>query len=528
MNGVAQQGNGERRPLHELRWWIAVVAATVVALSIAITTLWLLSIAGRSPSLRIEAIRIGLTVGAGTGGAVALLLAFRRQWLNERAQSHTEDVARDNVYDATQRRVTDLYGKAVEQLGHDEAAVRLGGMYSLERLAQDHIEHRQTVVDMLCAYLKMPFPLSADAVGAASSDDLEENLSNDRGSEFFFGGSSIQETQVRLAAQRILANHLQKQSTESANSDWAEESHWMDMQIDLTGATLIDFSFSRCHVRSANFRRARFYGITSFRWAEIKGIAQFHGAQFLGHTSFRGARLSGDTWFDRSHFGRSTRFDETCFERGTWFTQAQFSAGVTFNKAVFSHGARFRRAQFMDRALFDRAQFRGNSGFDGALFRQTTWRQTHFLGTASFRDIECRANASFEGAQFHLEASFGGAVFNEGLSFKSAEFTVAPKCELVKVRLPVTSNGTKKTWANMYTLPPGWHIEPSADDGTVGRVNRDQKLQRHNAEASPNGKVSPLVRQGLQVADAEQAQMPSISDKYDKDLASGRELGAEG
>ena len=59
--------------------------------------------------------------------------------------------------DATERRITELYTKAVEQLGSDKAPVRLGGLYALERLAQDNPAHRQTIVNVICAYLRMPF-----------------------------------------------------------------------------------------------------------------------------------------------------------------------------------------------------------------------------------------------------------------------------------------------------------------------------------------------------------------------------------
>jgi glycerol uptake facilitator-like aquaporin len=55
------------------------------------------------------------------------------------------------------RQVTETYTKAVEQLGHDEAPVRLGALYSLVSLAQDNPPRRQTVVDVLCAYLRMPY-----------------------------------------------------------------------------------------------------------------------------------------------------------------------------------------------------------------------------------------------------------------------------------------------------------------------------------------------------------------------------------
>jgi len=59
--------------------------------------------------------------------------------------------------DAIEWRITDLYGKAVDQLGSDKAPVQLGGLYALERLAQDNPSHRKTVVDVICAYLRMPY-----------------------------------------------------------------------------------------------------------------------------------------------------------------------------------------------------------------------------------------------------------------------------------------------------------------------------------------------------------------------------------
>ncbi|MCZ7477131.1 hypothetical protein [Micromonospora sp. WMMC273] len=100
--------------------------------------------------LRVESIRTGLTIGASVTAAFALLLAFRRQQLAERTQQATE-------YDAGEKRVTELYVKAADQLGSDKAPVRLAGLYSLERLAQDNPAQRQSIVEVICAYLRMPY-----------------------------------------------------------------------------------------------------------------------------------------------------------------------------------------------------------------------------------------------------------------------------------------------------------------------------------------------------------------------------------
>ncbi|MEU5863455.1 hypothetical protein ABZ815_19960 [Nonomuraea sp. NPDC047529] len=52
---------------------------------------------------------------------------------------------------------TDRFSKAVEQLGSGQAPVRLGGLYALEQLAENNPALRQTIVDVICAYLRMPW-----------------------------------------------------------------------------------------------------------------------------------------------------------------------------------------------------------------------------------------------------------------------------------------------------------------------------------------------------------------------------------
>jgi hypothetical protein len=77
------------------------LAVTAVATAGGGLTWWLLSIAVSGPgaSVQIDAIRTGLTAAVGTGGAFALLLAFRRQRSGEISAVHT-------IADANERRIT--------------------------------------------------------------------------------------------------------------------------------------------------------------------------------------------------------------------------------------------------------------------------------------------------------------------------------------------------------------------------------------------------------------------------------------
>jgi hypothetical protein len=53
--------------------------------------------------------------------------------------------------------VVQRFATAAEQLGSDKPAVRLAGVYAMAGLADDWEENRQTCVDVLCPYLRMPY-----------------------------------------------------------------------------------------------------------------------------------------------------------------------------------------------------------------------------------------------------------------------------------------------------------------------------------------------------------------------------------
>src|SRR5689334_8845292 len=161
-----QEGDGLTwRPIPA--WWWMLAATGAVAIVALVVTVWLLAIAHGAhagtdrANARLDAVRTGLAAGAGAGAAVGLTLAFRRQHHQEISTALTDR-------DATERRITELYTKAVEQLGSEKAPVRLGGLYALERLAQDNPTQRQTIVNVICAYLRMPFPAGAPATRPAS------------------------------------------------------------------------------------------------------------------------------------------------------------------------------------------------------------------------------------------------------------------------------------------------------------------------------------------------------------------------
>ncbi|MEU8117618.1 pentapeptide repeat-containing protein [Spirillospora sp. NPDC049024] len=376
---------------------------------------------------QLDLLKLVFALVAGAGALVALVTAYRRQRVDEvaaeraeRAQEHAERVAREAAYDATERRVTELYGQAVEQLGHDKAAVRLGGLYSLERLAQDHAQHRQTVVDVVCAYLRMPFqPSPPDQGTEATAPDPA-------------GDAARQELQVRLAAQRLLHRHL----TVVPGTEFPG-TYWDDMVIDLTEAHLIDFEFSRCRPGQATFARARFSGDAwfkethftrdaSFNEAQFTSNCWFSEAQFSAHTWFQAAQFADDTYFDRVQFNGATFFDDAQFYGVTMFGETRFGGDVRFTDAQFSAIAFFEKVQFSGSAWFTRVQFSRGASFDEVQSSRRAWfTKVQFSGRASFDGARFSGDTTFDDAQFSDEARFDRAQFSGDASFNKARFRLS-------------------------------------------------------------------------------------------------------
>ncbi|WP_338595328.1 pentapeptide repeat-containing protein [Saccharopolyspora sp. SCSIO 74807] len=251
-------------------WWAGGLGLLAIT---SLTVLWfVLRGSVQQAAVQVNIIRTAFSIVVGGGGAAGLLLTARRQRATE-----LDLVQRD--HDATETRVTELYGKAADQLGSDQAPVRLAGVFALERLGQNHAEHRQTIVDLLCAYLRMPF----DQTGA----------------------DPVQEQEVRETAQGVLTSHLRDEDDEAL--------FWTGIRLNLAGATLSTFTFTRCRVQTATFAGARFVGPAVFRGCTFERQGDFRSVRFTGLADFRrvsfdgeGANFRGATFEAEVDFGTHT------------------------------------------------------------------------------------------------------------------------------------------------------------------------------------------------------------------------------
>ena len=254
------------------------VGLGVVAVGSVVLLLITLGSGEPQDGVRLDVVRTASGIVLGTGGAAALLLTARRQRYAE-----LDLVQKD--HDATERRVTELYGKAADQLGSDKAPVRLAGLYALERLAQGNPAHRQTIVNLVCAYLRMPFTPPPEARARTRIGPRDAHR--------------FQELEVRQTATALLAAHLRPDRPEA---------FWADIALDLSNATLVKPTLTHARIRAASFAGTTFVGAATFRGTEFAGTADFR-----------------DTWFrDLADF-RRVEFGESVF-RGAVFEAARTSA----------------------------------------------------------------------------------------------------------------------------------------------------------------------------------------------------------
>jgi membrane protein implicated in regulation of membrane protease activity len=275
-------GRAETTGLWSIRRHI--VAVVVIGLSVfvlAAVLLWLaLGLpATPSPDTRLNIIKIALSVVAGVGGVVALVVAYRRQRIGEVAE------ARERVKVLNER-----FATACSQIGHDKPTVRLAGIYAMASLADEWLEQRQVCIDVLCAYLRIPYEPA-----------LDSQWQHD------------EESEVRLSITSVISAHLRPGAPVS----------WQGHEFNLVRAVLRSAEFAGIQMTGGRF----FLSLVRFPggWISFDGMHVSGGEVWFGGAEFEGARVTFD---DAEFSGGRVQFDGATFTGGeVSFRGARFTGG---------------------------------------------------------------------------------------------------------------------------------------------------------------------------------------------------------
>ena len=195
-----------------------------------------------------------LALLAGTVGVIGAVYTARTFSLNRAGQ------------------LTDRFTKAIEQLGHAQLDVRLGGIYALERIARDSREDHPQVLEVLTAYVREHAPREyerqpegpgpfrwrlATDVQAVLTVLGRRSLAHERDSPVRLMLDLTELRRAKLTRARLGRANLSRASLEEARAVGADLAEAFLLLTDLTRAELREADLSKARLDDAHLVGAK-------------------------------------------------------------------------------------------------------------------------------------------------------------------------------------------------------------------------------------------------------------------------------
>jgi Pentapeptide repeats (8 copies) len=201
-----------------------------------------------------------------------------------------------NTYRLSRKgQVADRYTKAVEQLGHANSSVRVGGLFALDQLARDSTkDYRETAIEVVAAYIRdrAPWPPNRPSRLTAA----RHRIANAQ--QPVAVPTPEPDVQLALGILRGLVHLAQRKNLDLRNTNLAN--------AELSGTYLLDARLGGANLVGARLNGADLGG-ADLRGAAVEGaqmdLANLTDAQLTRGTeaddAIRGATgIDGIQWFD--------------------------------------------------------------------------------------------------------------------------------------------------------------------------------------------------------------------------------------
>nr|WP_242028139.1 pentapeptide repeat-containing protein [Pseudanabaena sp. FACHB-2040] len=292
------------------------------------------------------------TVIQGLGGLFFLVttgLTLRSLRLTEENLQLTED-----------KQATELFSKAVEMLGNrKQVEVRLGGIYTLERIAKDSPEKLWIVIEVLAAFIRERAPLKAEE----PSGGINEYVIPPPISQM------IKDTDIEALMLIMPKIYLDPSSTTFKRLRGES-----DIQVALTA--IVRLTQEKEVNQSLNFVE------TNLIRCNLSG-ANLHGADLRGANLYKSNLIRTDLSDARFSLAELNRAD---------LSEANLSGaefGVSTLKGAQLHRANLKGATFLNANLSgsecEQADFSGVGFYHGCLLQFVNFRGAKLVGT-TFKD----------------------------------------------------------------------------------------------------------------------------------------------
>ena len=286
-----------------------------------------------------------------TGGLIALIALgeTRRKNDNDKRKNDQEKEKndRDHLRQVRAER-RERYTKAVEQLGSQEAPVRMGGVYTLVGLVDEWLEEKslsdderfkegQVIINNLCAYIRSPFTLTSYYDELSENAPSLEGIYKDKKEEFYVDKAILDsEADVRLSIIKEIHDRIQGPDKNTPGA-------WSDFEYDFSGSTFfypIDLRNSY-YAKPINFSGSTYQGWADFSHSTYRGRATFNGSTYRGRATFNGSTYRGRATFSHSTykglatFNGSTYRGRATFNRSTYQYETDFSGSIFYQEVYF-------------------------------------------------------------------------------------------------------------------------------------------------------------------------------------------------
>jgi uncharacterized protein YjbI with pentapeptide repeats/membrane protein implicated in regulation of membrane protease activity len=271
---------------------LAVAGAS--ALVVRFAPPWLVSTSGLTGSARLSElsrVRIALLVLVLGALAAAVATYLFRSFARERREESRE------------RQLTERFMRAVDQLGHPALDVRLGGIYSLERLARESPENHVPIIEILAAYVREHAPWPPRARGLAGDGNghpaAGASPAGGRGAEARPRPSTDVEAAVTTIGRRVVAQDtgapisLVRTALAGASLTGAHLERALLIGANLEGADLFKANLDAADLEGAILRNAGLLLASlndTVLWAADAEGARLYGASLEG-AALKGANL---------------------------------------------------------------------------------------------------------------------------------------------------------------------------------------------------------------------------------------------
>jgi uncharacterized protein YjbI with pentapeptide repeats len=364
-----------------------------------------------------------IPLGAGIGGAIVAGAALRQAATARRR--HEAQTSAD-----LRRRVTESFSKATEQLGSDNIAVRLGGIYTLESISRESADDHWTVIETLTAFVRertqrteaerTTKPL--DQRLAERAHTLWEKAGRPEGRSDEFWARAIEENKlgdppatdiaaVLTVIKRRSEDRRELEGTLDFNQAVLRQAvlHQAHLEganligADLEGAVLLHTNLKRTSLMNAHLEGA------TLSWSDLDGAnlsgahlegAFLHGAQLEGallwSAHLEGAKLTGarlaDATLGRAHLEGAYLREAYLFGAnlgGAYFHGADLT-GAHLERAnllgAYLHGADLREAEGVSQEQIDSAYGDAETQLPEGLCRPVHW-PPHGSGRATHGEL---------------------------------------------------------------------------------------------------------------------------------------------